>query len=426
MARAWQLDALQLSKPLPTEQVYAWKDVVYAKPCEPGQAGVPSVRAAPVSHVAIPRDVVQQLSSAELHGWVSGGPLPMHASGMSAHPKHRLDVFIPKRPFPRDPLPMLLVVHGGGWWQGDRQYTANPAMYQNVGIAAAHAGFVAAVMSYRLAPLAAAWDWLSSSLGSWATRAGAPAEVAAHSPPVAAQLDDVAAAVAWCSAHASRFGGDASRLAVLGHSAGGHLSMMQACQPGRVQAAAAAGSPGPAAISAVVSVSGVLNVPRLAGTPLAPVLTLPAFGESAAAARKYSPVHLVSRTSPAARTPMLLLNAADDAHLEQDAAEFERALVGQESEPQVWGERPPAAATPSTPWSQAFQGLLQLSGDQDVATRVAQRPPAPSGNTPRSTPSLVTRALAPGRNHMSIIGAFAQPGDVVAERTFQWLHSVLT
>ena len=88
------------------------------------------------------------------------------------------------------PAPCIVVVHGGGWDSGDRAQLAE----WNHRWAAR--GYAVASVSYRLAPK---WIW-------------------------PAQRDDVLAAVAWLKAHAATINVDATRLVLLGRSAGGQIA----------------------------------------------------------------------------------------------------------------------------------------------------------------------------------------------------------
>jgi len=89
------------------------------------------------------------------------------------------------------PSPVVVFFHGGGWVLGDLN------SHEGLCRALANASkAIFAIVDYRLAP--------------------------EHPFPAAA--DDAYAAVAWVAAHASEFGGDPSRLAVCGDSAGGNLS----------------------------------------------------------------------------------------------------------------------------------------------------------------------------------------------------------
>jgi len=86
--------------------------------------------------------------------------------------------------------PAVLCIHGGGFRAGPRQG------YDGLCVKLAQRGFVAATVTYRLAP--------------------------AYQFPAA--VYDVKAAVRWLRANASKYGIDASRIGVTGDSAGGHLA----------------------------------------------------------------------------------------------------------------------------------------------------------------------------------------------------------
>jgi acetyl esterase len=92
--------------------------------------------------------------------------------------------------------PTVVSVHGGSWARGDK---AN-SDWRNVCLWLASEGFVAASVNYRLVP-------------------------EARYP---AQVDDVAAAVAWLRepAQVERFGIDPGRIGVFGGSAGGHVAAL--------------------------------------------------------------------------------------------------------------------------------------------------------------------------------------------------------
>jgi acetyl esterase/lipase len=90
------------------------------------------------------------------------------------------------------PQPLVVCIHGGGWHHGHR------AFWRGTMSDLAREGFVAATVSYRLAPK--------------------------HKWP--AQIEDVKAAVRFLRANAAKYGIDPKRVACLGDSAGGHLSLM--------------------------------------------------------------------------------------------------------------------------------------------------------------------------------------------------------
>lgn len=91
-----------------------------------------------------------------------------------------------------EPRPAVVLVHGGGFRQGKRE------SYLPVAIRLAERGYVAATVSYRLAP-----------------RNQFPAAV-----------HDVKAAVRYLRANAAKLGIDPERIGAMGGSAGGHLVLM--------------------------------------------------------------------------------------------------------------------------------------------------------------------------------------------------------
>jgi len=103
--------------------------------------------------------------------------------------RHRLDLYAQSQG--DEPRPVLLFVHGGGFVLGDKG-GPDSWMNANVGRMAAEAGWLGAVMNYRLAP---GHRWPAGS-------------------------EDVGAAVAWLRENASRYGGDPERIFVAGTSAG--------------------------------------------------------------------------------------------------------------------------------------------------------------------------------------------------------------
>jgi triacylglycerol lipase len=87
------------------------------------------------------------------------------------------------------PLPVILMVHGGAWFSGDKVHVTLHARY------AARAGFAVVAINYRLAPQ--------------------------HKFP--AQLEDCQAAMQWIAENAEGYGFDLDRVAAYGYSAGAHL-----------------------------------------------------------------------------------------------------------------------------------------------------------------------------------------------------------
>lgn len=95
------------------------------------------------------------------------------------------------RPSPDADLPILVVLHGGGWVIGSVEE------FDGIARRLANAsGAVVVSVDYRLAP----------------------------EHPFPAPLDDCWRALQWTAAHAAEIGGDASRIAIGGDSAGGNLA----------------------------------------------------------------------------------------------------------------------------------------------------------------------------------------------------------
>lgn len=111
-----------------------------------------------------------------------------------------LDVHLPDTPGPH---PIAILVHGGGWSRGDKSGSDKPGDGADI--------------TPWFAPLTAAnFTWFSINYRH------APA----HRWPAA--LEDVQTAIRWIKAHAADYRGDPSRLALFGHSAGGHLVCLAA------------------------------------------------------------------------------------------------------------------------------------------------------------------------------------------------------
>ena len=117
-----------------------------------------------------------------------------------SHPRDRLDVYRP--PATRAPAPVVVFFYGGNWNSGDR------ADYLFVGEALASKGFVTVIPDYRLYPEVRFPDF----------------------------LDDGARAVRWALDHAAGFGGDPSKVFLMGHSAGAYNAAMLALNPAYLRA----------------------------------------------------------------------------------------------------------------------------------------------------------------------------------------------
>ena len=109
------------------------------------------------------------------------------------NPRQQLDLVLPEQPTVSGPLPVVVLIHGGGFRKGSRDgYLGRAKQY------AATGRYAAATIGYRL-----------SGEAIWP-----------------AQIHDCKAAVRWLKAHAAEYHLDRSRFAAGGGSAGGHLAAM--------------------------------------------------------------------------------------------------------------------------------------------------------------------------------------------------------
>lgn len=135
----------------------------------------------------------------------------------------KLDLYLPAARAAR-PVPVVLIVHGGGWGAGFRSEFAPMA------VRLAQRGYAAVTVSYRLSG-------------------------EARYP---AAIHDVRAAVRWVREHAGQFHIDPQRIALAGGSAGGQIASLAGVtgqldrfDPG------AAGSSVSSAVQAIVSIDGL-------------------------------------------------------------------------------------------------------------------------------------------------------------------------
>ena len=171
--------------------------------------------------------------------------------------RQRLDVYAPTGA--RGPWPVVVFFYGGAWSEGDRRD------FGFVGRWLAAEGYVVVVPDYGIIP-----------------------EI---EYPVF--LEDCAAAVSWALAHAGGHGGDARRLALMGHSAGAYNAVMMALE-GRYGVAGD--------VRAVVGLSGPYDF-----YPFDVPISIRTFRE-AADPLATQPVNLVTPAAP----PMLLASGDDD------------------------------------------------------------------------------------------------------------------
>ncbi len=141
--------------------------------------------------------------------------------------RQKLDVF---RPSSDEKLPVVLFVHGGGWFIGDKDFFG---VHRNVAKSIAQKGYVVITTNYRLSP-----------------------EV---KHPV--HVEDVSKALAWIFANPSIHGGDTSRVNLVGHSAGAHLVTLLATDPGLWDKPGGPKTSDFSSICGVVGLCGVYQIP---------------------------------------------------------------------------------------------------------------------------------------------------------------------
>ncbi len=200
------------------------------------------------------------------------------------------------------PRPGLVVIHGGGWLEGDKSSFASRkhGVPGNI-VDFAELGFVAVTINYRLSREAI----------------------------FPAALEDCKCAVRWLRAHAGEYNLDPHHIGAYGNSAGGHLALLLGMagkeqglegdgpyleQSSLVQAAAS--DSGPVDMTYQHSHGVIIEVvDRFLGGPPE--------GPRAELFRKASPIHYISPSTP----PLLLMyGVADDQIPIETADQFVAAL----------------------------------------------------------------------------------------------------
>lgn len=174
-----------------------------------------SILVGPPTSVNLPP--VPASSSVDVLGGIS------YAEGSPADAeKHKLDLYLPRG---QSNFPVLVFLHGGSWRTGDR------SLYKALGERFARAGIGVAIPSYRLMP----------------------------QNPHPAQIEDVAAAFAWVVKNIAQYGGDVTRIHLVGHSAGAHLAALLALDGKYLEKVELDRK----SIRSVIAMSGVYDVDKL-------------------------------------------------------------------------------------------------------------------------------------------------------------------
>jgi len=135
-----------------------------------------------------------------------------------------LDLYLPEHTQQRAPL--IVYVHGGAWRAGDKGRMPLKRLVEK--------GFAVASVDYRLTPVA----------------------------PFPAQVHDIKAAIRFLRAKQDGYGYDASRIALAGSSAGGHLAALTGVTNGHEQLEGHEGNylSEPSHVQAIVSFYGASNL----------------------------------------------------------------------------------------------------------------------------------------------------------------------
>lgn len=116
-----------------------------------------------------------------------------------------MDIWLPPNATPGTPQPLVIQIHGGGFVAGGKAARADSAMSY------ARAGYVSATINYRLT---------ADNQATPETRIFA----------ITSASEDLMNAIRYLKVNAARYNIDATRIATMGGSAGGGLSMINAVQ----------------------------------------------------------------------------------------------------------------------------------------------------------------------------------------------------
>lgn len=274
------------------------------------------------------------------------------------NPKQAVDVYLPKQRKTDRPLPVIALIHGGGWVNGDRLgYAAQAIQFARTG------DYAAVAVGYRL-----------TGEASWP-----------------AQIHDCKAAIRWIRAHAGELKLDPGRIAVWGSSAGGHLSSLLGTSGG---IAALEGELGPhrgvsSRVQCVVNLCGPedfalalmfdkANRPVWKDDAVSGLLGGPA-PDRPAEARAASPVTHVSKDDP----PFLTFHGTADQRVAFQQAEAIHAALQKTGVPSllvpITGGGHSSVGHPEVKArGQAFTDRILRGLDTPVATTPIPAPPEPA------------------------------------------------
>jgi acetyl esterase len=240
------------------------------------------------------------------------------------------------RPQGAGPFPALVDIHGGAWSGSDRltnEVTSLPL---------AATGLLIVSIDFRIAP----------------------------EHPYPAQVQDANYAVRWLKAHAAEFGGDGSRVGVIGRSSGGHTALLLGLRPNdeRYGALPLEGAPGvDATVAFVVTLWPVLDsYGRYLIAKELGVEHLVKAGEgyflTEEAMREGNPQEIVERGEQEALPPVQVVHGSADTnvplHLVERFAE-NYGKAGGDLELEVFADQPHTFASKPGPLTDEAVGVMK-------------------------------------------------------------------
>ena len=185
------------------------------------------------------------------------------------------------------PFPVVLCIHGGGFRAGTREG------YDRLCVTLAAQGYVAATVTYRLAP----------------------------AYPFPAAVEDCKTSVRWLRAHAADYHLDPHRIGVMGGSAGGHLALFLGVTAGVAAFEGEGHREQSSAVDCVVSVYGPSDFTQSYGKSVDAHEVLPLFfgGNLETRRREHivgSPLYWVTPQAP----PTLCIHGTEDKYVAHEQA----------------------------------------------------------------------------------------------------------
>lgn len=243
--------------------------------------------------------------------------------------RQQLDLYLPKGGQARA---IIFYLYGGGWVSGARWY------YHLFGSMMAGRGYAVVVPDYHLYPHATFPTF----------------------------VEDAALAFKWTHDNAPRFGGDATKIFVMGHSAGAHIAALLALDPKYLRARGLAQS----TIRGVIGLAGPYTL-----NPLKWSVVKDIFAASASEPHGARPIKLARAGAP----PMLLLHGAKDRVVKSDASvNLANALTaaGSEAEAKLYPGIGHFEVFGAFLWGWRWRASVLKDAEDFIARQLAKAPSA--------------------------------------------------